>query len=243
MIFSVHIPKTAGTSFARALEKRFGPRLALYYGVKDPKTTEGLRVPSEGLLDAAAGLEGRGFEVLHGHYPLRLVAPLVTEPSRQVWTWLRDPVDRTISQFDFFRERPLELKALAGRVKSGEVDLDAFSRLNGVRDLQTRHLKGYELGDLAFVGITEQFELGLAMLFGEEAPTLKRRYNATDERSKVTTSQRNRIAAANIRDMQLYAEGLRLFVDQVAAAGGVAAPKRPAAAGSGLMKRLMRRVA
>jgi hypothetical protein len=243
MIFSVHIPKTAGTSFRRALEERFGPRLALYYGVRDPKTTEGLRVPREEVAGAAARLAEQGFEVLHGHYPLRLVAPLITDASAQVWTWLRDPVDRTISQFDFYKERPLELKALAGRVKAGEFDLDDFAKIKGVRDLQTRYLKGFALSDLAFVGVVEQFELGLALLFGDQAPELKRRYNATDERSKADADQRTRIAELNARDMQLYVEGLRLFVDRLAAAADVSAPERPTAAGSTLVKRLMRRVA
>lgn len=242
MIFSVHIPKTAGTSFARALEQRYGKRLALYYGVKDPKTTEGLRVPREELAGAAAELAGRGFEALHGHYHVREVLPLIESPS-QVWTWLRDPVERTLSQFDFFKERPLELKALAQRVKSGEVGLDEFAGLRAVRDLQSRYLKGFPLADYGFVGITEQFELGLATLFGEAAPILKRRYNATEEKAQTTAGQRTKIAASNARDMQLYTEGLRLFIDRLTASADVRTPGRPEPAGNGggLLRRLVGR--
>ncbi|MDR4307292.1 sulfotransferase family 2 domain-containing protein [Chelatococcus sambhunathii] len=242
MIFSVHIPKTAGTSFARALEARFGKRLALYYGVHDPKTTEGLRVPREELAGPAAELEARGFECLHGHYHVRNVQPLITDPA-EVWTWLRDPVERTLSQFDFYKERPLELKELAERVKAGEVNIRDFAQIKGVRDLQTRYLKGFDLADYGFVGITEHFELGLSLLFGGEAPTLKRRYNATEARSVVDAEDRQRIAKANVRDLQLYADGLRLFVDRLAAAGAVSAPERPAAASGGLLKRLRSKVA
>jgi hypothetical protein len=243
MIFSIHIPKTAGTSFRRALEERYGSKLALYYGVHDPKTTDSLRVPREKLAEAAARLPEAGYEVLHGHYPLRFVAPLLKQPSAQVWTWLRDPVERTLSHFDFYRERPLELTTLARRVKAGEVDLETFSDLNGMRDLQSRYLKGLPLERFAFVGVVEQFELGLALLFGDKAPALARRYNATMDRAAATAGQRMRIAINNPRDMQLYAQGLRLLVERLVEVAGVEAPDRPSAAGPTLMKRLMSRVA
>ncbi|MFC3691209.1 hypothetical protein [Chenggangzhangella methanolivorans] len=233
MIFSIHIPKTAGTSFRHALEARYGDGLALYYGVLDPKTTDGLRVRREELAEAAARLPERGFEVLHGHFHAAHVAPLVESPS-QVWTWLRDPVERTLSHYEFYRQEPLELKALADRVKSGDVGLGAFARTKEIQEIQSRFLKGLALSELGFVGISEHFELGLSLLFGEDAPQLKRRYNTTDRDDPVPDGKRDRIAAANIRDMQLYAEALRLFVARVAA-GKAAAPTRP-----GLVGRLLR---
>lgn len=243
MIYSVHIPKTAGTSFARALEARFPDKVAFYYGPKDPKTTDGLRVDREALAEAAADLGERGFEVLHGHYPPRFVEPLLVDPSRQVWTWLRDPVERTLSQYDFYKERPLELARFAEKVKSGRLSVESFARKAKIRDLQSRYLEGFALSDLAFVGIVEQFELSLALLFGADAPALKRRYNATEARSEAEQARRDQLATANARDMQLYAEGLRLFVDRLAIATGLEAPDRPSAAGAGLFKRLIRKVA
>lgn len=234
MIFSIHIPKTAGTSFQRALSERYGKRLALYYGVLDPKTTEGLRVPADELAVAAARLEERGFEILHGHYRYANVASLTTDPAT-VWTWLRDPVERTLSHYEFYRRRPLELKPLAERVKAGEVRLAAFAQEPEVRDIQSRFLKGVELSNLGFVGISERFELGLSLLFGDDAPTLKLRYNATERESEAKPAQRAMIARTNVRDMQLYAEGLRLFVDRVAESRAPAAGERPS-----LLKRLTR---
>lgn len=237
MIFSIHIPKTAGTSFRFALEALYGSRLALYYGVKDPKTTEGLRVPRKHLADAAAGLSERGFEVLHGHYVAADVAPLVENPS-QIWTWLRDPVERTISHYEFFRLRPLELSRLADRVKSGELTIETFPKAKEVRDLQSRHLAGLDLASLGFVGVSEHFELGMEVLFGAEAPWLKMRYNATERETPIPDAARQAIARVNVRDMQLYCEGLRLFVTRLAEAGTPAGRQtRP-----GLMERLMRSV-
>lgn len=238
MIFSIHIPKTAGTSFRFALKERYGDRLALYYGVRDPKTTEGLRVGRKSLAAAAATLPERGFEALHGHFTASDVAPLVADRS-QIWTWLRDPVERTLSHYEFYLQRPLELEALARKVKSGEVTLSGFVKSREIRDLQARYLNGLDLSELGFVGISEHFELGLALLFGENAPRLKMRYNATERETPITAAQRSGVARANIRDMQLYAEALRLFVDQIAAASApvAATGERP-----GLMERLIRAV-
>ncbi len=242
MIFSVHIPKTAGTSFRRALEERFPGKVALYYGLHDPKTTPAIRVRHEEIASRVPALAAEGFEILHGHVALKFIKPFVKDPKHQVWTWLRDPVERTLSQYSFYKDRPAD-KPLAEAVRAGEVGLEAFARKPFIRELQARYLRGFRLEDLAFVGLTEQFELGLALLFGEAAPQLKRRYNATDEKIEATPEQRAAIAALNPKDAALYAEAVRLFEARIAAAGDLAAPEKPEAAGAGLLKRLIRRVA
>ena len=60
MIFSVHIPKTAGTSFRNALKERYGDRLALYYGANDPATHPLLRVSRNALAGRVPTLEQAG---------------------------------------------------------------------------------------------------------------------------------------------------------------------------------------
>lgn len=244
MIYSIHIPKTAGTSFRKALEMRYGGKLALYYGPKDPKNTPILQdVDSRRLALQVPKLIDHGYEVLHGHYRFQSIAALVDDPAKQVWTWLRDPVERVLSQHDFFMERPLELEDIAEKVKSGEIDFDGFIRMKAVRNLQARYLAGCELSDLAFVGLTERFELGLAMLFGDDAPRLPMRYNAVSERRETSGADRAKIATLNGLDMQLYAEGLRLFLDRVVAASAIAVPERPGVEAKSLLQRLIERVA
>jgi hypothetical protein len=241
MIYSIHIPKTAGTSFRKALEERYGDRLALYYGPTDPKTHDLLRVRRSELAARIPVLEQHGIEVLHGHYYLHAVRSHVTDPT-QVWTWLRDPIERTLSHYAFYQERPQD-RSLAEQVREGGLSLEAFAQEAKIRNLQSRYLQGFDLKDLGFVGATERFELGLALLFGGEAPQLKRRYNATAKRGRSDVATRLRLAAINARDMELYAEGLRLLVDRVAGAAAIKAPERPKAAGTSFVKRLIQRVA
>ena len=240
MIFSVHIPKTAGTSFRNALKERYGDRLALYYGANDPATHPLLRVSRNALAGRVPTLEQAGIEVLHGHYTIGTVRNAISDPSRQVITWLRDPVDRLISHYSFIKERPTKW-AFDSEIKSGELSLVAFARKRRIRNMAARYLSGVPLEDLAFVGVTERFELGLAMLFGEEAPVLSRRYNAVSELVDVSPRARQKLYALNVADIRLYGEGCRLMLDRVASSKAVVMPPKPEIAGTGVVRRLIRR--
>ena len=241
MIFSIHIPKTAGTSFRNALKARYGDRLALFYGRNDPATHPLLRVARGSLASCVPQLEENGIEVLHGHYHLKLVQSAVADPSRQLWTWLRDPVERVISHYSYIRERQTKW-SFDKQIKSGELTMLHFAQMARWRNLQTQYLTGVPLADFAFVGVTERFELGLGLLFGEAAPQLPRRYNATDDKAEADELLRARLHVYNARDAWLYAEALRVVIDRVAATRAVVAPSRPAAAGTSLVRRVLRKV-
>lgn len=242
MIFSVHIPKTAGTSFRNALKERYGDRLALFYGKDDPATHPLLKVARRDLGSRVTALQDAGIEVLHGHYTLDVVAAQITDPSSEIITWLRDPIDRVVSHYSFIKERRTNWD-YDKEIKTGAVTIAQFAEKPSVRNIAERYLAGVALDQLAFVGITERFELGLALLFGEAAPHLRRRYNAIDERVAITEAERAQLCALNAADLALYAEAARLMIDRAAASNGVVAPPRPKAAGAGLVRRIMRRIA
>lgn len=243
MIFSIHIPKTAGTSFRKALEERFGDRLAFYYGRNDPKTDPLLRGVTRGELASQLGaLEARGVEVLHGHYRFKDIRSAVTDPGRQLWTWVREPVDRVLSHYFFYRERPVTA-ALGEEVRTGGLSLEDFAAERKMHDVQTRYLTGADITQFGFVGLTERFELGLAMLFGDEAPRLSMRYNATVRKEIVTDAVREKVSEFNARDAVIYAEAVRLVEQRVAALGDIDVPDAPKAAGSGVLARLLGQVA
>jgi len=240
MIFSIHIPKTAGTSFRNALKELYGERLALFYGENDPATHPLLRVPRAELASRLPALADEGVEVLHGHYHLSLVESAIVDPRRQLWTWLRDPVERVISHYSFIKERPTKW-AFDKEIKAGQLSLTRFARKRRIRNIHSTFLAGVELKDFAFVGVTERFELGLALLFGADAPQLSRRYNAINERVDVTPREIAKLHALNRADVNLYAEGLRLMIDRVADAQAVETPERPKTAGTGIVRRLIRK--
>lgn len=241
MIYSLHIPKTAGTSFRNALSELYGDRLALFYGPRDPATHPLLRVRRTDLASRIRALQDEGVEVLHGHFHVRHVESAIVDPSRQLWTWLRDPIERVVSQYSFMKERPTGWSHDAS-VKSGELSLAGYARRKRIRNLQSAFVAGVDIKDFAFVGVTEHFELGLSMLFGAEAPTLGRRHNATVRPVEVTPLTRARLHAYNHADIELYAAALRLVIDRLAVMNGVERPARPAVTARGLVRRLIRTV-
>lgn len=209
MILSIHIPKTAGTSFRKALEERYGRSLALYYGQDDRKTDPRLRCPRRELAARLPALKAEGVAILHGHYQFKDVAAVVPQLDATLWTWLRDPVERVVSHFYFYRERPVTA-ALGDEVRTGGLSLEAFAAAPKMRSLQSRYLRGSRLGDYAFVGLSEQFEEGLGELFGDAAPKLPMRYNATREKECVLPELRARLAELNKADIKLYLRGAKV---------------------------------
>ncbi|GLK57384.1 hypothetical protein JOD31_003664 [Methylopila capsulata] len=240
MIFSIHIPKTAGTSFRHALKALYGDKVALFYGANDPDTHPLLRAPRKEIVGRLTQLEDQGVEVLHGHYHLGAVESAVADPGAQVWTWVRDPVERVLSHYFFIREQPLKRRFDEGEDPS-KMDLATFAELRRMRDVQDHYLSGADPASFAFAGLTERFELGLGLLFGEAAPTLRRRYNATSAKDAVADEDYARILALNPKDARLYASATRAFIDRLAEAKAVKAPPRPTVAGASFITRMLRK--
>jgi hypothetical protein len=96
-VFFMHIPKTAGTSFRRFLERSMRERGALVSRrEKDgiwSETSESYASYDEFVSDRGAGL--RRFDLVCGHYPFH-VARLLS-PDAVVITVLRDPLARCLS--------------------------------------------------------------------------------------------------------------------------------------------------
>lgn len=88
MLISIHIPKTAGTSFRHVLEGWFGTGLHGHY-------------PSRSALPVRAA-DGPGVCV-HGHFNHRNGAGVrdYYPEARQIITVMRDPFERTLSQWAF----------------------------------------------------------------------------------------------------------------------------------------------
>jgi glycosyltransferase involved in cell wall biosynthesis len=135
----LHIPKTAGSTLLRILEREYegSPQLRLYRPLEGPAA----------LVRAVADLpeaERRAFRLVAGHMAFGIHA-LLPGPSTYV-TLLRDPVDRVVSHYHYTRSRPDDpghARALEG-VRSLEdyVHRSPYARL--VNDGQTR-LLGFRL--------------------------------------------------------------------------------------------------
>jgi len=206
LIISVHIPKTAGSSFRDLLIRQFGGRVCLDYDQKP------LRHRSDGTpIPAVAVPEDADCAVLHGHFVAdRVHLPAGIEPRYAVW--LRHPVERVLSHYFFWRREPYLDQPLCRRLIEQDLSAEAFAADPAMRDLQRFFLGDLPAARLAFVGITERFAESIDRFnatFGTElqgAVTANANPEQSDGGYRRLIGERgyDAIAALNPKDMALY---------------------------------------
>lgn len=197
-ILSIHIPKTAGHTFRYLLEQAYGKPQVLHVNQgwlsKHNKTIQ--------------GLHPERYQVLHGHLPYqRYLAPFHT-PGTKVITFLRDPVERVLSNFRYYR-RMKDKRLSMGKPIKHYYDLDTFIELKERQNVMTRFLEGINLEDLFFVGFQEQFRSDTAQLAEKlnwhlPKEAFRTRKNPTAPTDEVSEGVQERIAALNSADLELY---------------------------------------
>jgi hypothetical protein len=225
LVLSMHVPKTGGTTFAEVLRRAYGKRVAFFYGPEHPDTHPLLRgLGKTADRDVVEALEAAGVVVLHGHFAASVFAGAVPDPARY-WIWLREPVERTISHFHFFRGKHAPKSALGSQVLNGVLPLPAFAAHPAVRNLQSRYVAPFPVAELGFVGITEQLSAGVGLL-GLPVPAGRRAaVNVNADKPATDKLARAAIAAENIADMALYSEGVQVFRDRLGRLDTARAPR------------------
>ena len=131
-----------------------------------------------------------------------------------VVTWLRDPVERVISNFYYLQKILKELLA------EEENDLDILSKMQKTlveyasarkaRNRMSKFLEGIELRQMLFVGISEVYDDDLSDLAGMLGwPGFEPcRHNITGgDKLKVSEAIREEIRRLNLEDVELYERG------------------------------------
>lgn len=213
MILSVHIPKTAGSTFSDLLSQGFGDRLCLRYEQKP------LRNRCDGSSIQPLDLSGASdCSVIHGHFVADRIAGLPISEVKYI-VWLRHPVERLVSHFFYWKREPDLDQPICRRMIDEEIDLETFAALDAMRNLQGFFLGARPLSSFEFVGLSEQFAQGVRRfnsIFGVNLePALRINVNpdkrATDYSSQLSQRAYDRIAALNEQDMALYAEAMKLY--------------------------------
>jgi Sulfotransferase family len=238
VLIFVHIPKTAGTTFRRVLERQYSADevLPLYESELGKE------------LASIPPAQMNRLRVVLGHFYFGAHA-FIPRPSTYV-TFLRDPVDRVLSHYYFVRQSPehefhefarqlnlSEFLAYCSRSTHGRSDDDQTRQLAGecgkpssqVEPAEMllaakRHLSEY----FAAVGITEEFDRSLILMkriLGWKR-TLYTRQNVTRGRPARHALPENDLSAIyryNKLDLELYSYAAELFREQVSAQGGALA--------------------
>jgi len=159
MIVSLHIPKTGGTSFYTLLRKRFNERL----------------LHSRYWISTSL-VKSKKYECIHGHdiNPNHYLPKAVGDDHTTLITWVRDPLRRAISHYDFlFRNNPptrLRHERPQGTGKHSYFDkshnvicnenwsLEKFLMHEDYRNYHLKFFRGAPFLAFDWVGITEYFD-------------------------------------------------------------------------------------
>lgn len=230
-LICLHIPKTAGVSFRKLLERQYAGVPTFLRGA--PQFLELFRM---------SRAQREPYRVVGGHFRFGLHL-LFDSPSRYI-TFVRDPLERVISYFAYIRWQSGH--PWHARVVASDVSIEQWLRLGvagGIDNLQVRWLtlrsdEEVAFGEttrqmlddakrvlserIEFLGITERYAESIRWI-GEKlhwtAPITVDRLNISPNRiaaADISASARDAIFEHNALDMELYSFALDLFARRTA---------------------------
>ena len=163
--------------------------------------------------------------MIHGHFNYSAIADhLNISDDVPVVTWVRDPVQRVISNYYYLVQetiKKLRNKNDVGALSQIQRTLLEYSRDKRNCNKMTHFLKGVCLEDLAFVGIQEYFDeelLFFASKFGHEDVTpLKHNVTARPDKKNDDLFENilDEIRELNSEDVALYENSLALRKERI----------------------------
>ncbi|TLM80011.1 sulfotransferase family 2 domain-containing protein [Microbulbifer harenosus] len=196
----VHVPKTAGTSFRLGVDQFFGEdRVCRDYGAGSSDTSaivnECLYERSD-MWDFRLKFEQSNYQFLTGHFGASRYMPAF--PVVNMITFLRDPLQRTVSEYH-------HLVKHAGY----EGSLEQFYRSPQFINRQHNMFRGVHWAALGFVGITERYDESLDLLrdgFGLDVPRMESNTGRENWREpyRLSEDQEIEFRRLNAADIRLY---------------------------------------
>jgi hypothetical protein len=165
-VISVHVPKCAGTSLRIFLENSFGAdAVHRDYDDRPIDPASPMNLDPDGFFGRFCNGDYEflvGKKAVHGHFhPLKYRAVR----ARLRITFLREPVERMISQYFFWKGMPRHGHALHNYFLDSSLTVEQFARLPPIRRLYTSvFFGGVDMSMFDLIGFYEQAEKGFAWL-------------------------------------------------------------------------------
>lgn len=189
-LISIHINKTAGTSFEEILRDNYSKvyRINSHDGDRNRRSNS---CDGDKLFDYVPD----DADVMHGHFKAYEVNIYNSIP---IITWVRNPVDRVISNYFY------DLKQK--KIKPGLID---YAKEYKNQNRMSKMLFGIELDQLFFIGITEYFDRDIEILSYKLNWAYRYSYKLnTTSYQKIHKDIRLAIAYYNKVDVELYRQAL-----------------------------------
>lgn len=221
MLISVHLPKTAGTSFEESLRSHFGERLRLDYADKPLHRTalqrNGMAL-SAALRRSRSGCDDDRIACIHGHFLPLAYRWLRVPGGLRFVTWMRDPVQRLASHYHFWRREnaPPAADTLHRRMLEEDWSFERFALGPELRNVYARFLWGFPLRRFDFIGISEHYGEDLqafgALMLNAPLPLVEARRNPHLDQPgyAIDAALQRRIDGWHSADRRLYERALAL---------------------------------
>ena len=231
LIISLHAAKAGGTSFGRYLLDHATSQTPIFfnYGTGHPLhglhwqgnvTHRDIAVGDPSFDQIIESQQDQATVIVHGHLRTDMFRPYPGLNPEWI-TWLRDPIERIRSHFDYWRLGPKRENAkrqdLRDAVQDGTCSLAQFGTHETVANYYQWILGEVDVGDLAAIGILEQPEESLMRLTSflglstvGEMPNLNQTEGRTN-RSPLAPETHATIAAANEADIEIYRQAVARY--------------------------------
>ncbi|MEG4205126.1 hypothetical protein QUA20_14475 [Microcoleus sp. Pol7_A1] len=200
-IISVHVPKTAGTTFYQVLSHVYG-REAVF--------RDNENVPESQIKPSALPAN---IKVIHGHFALDKYKGYFHNAKKVIW--LRNPVIRLISNYFFWRMEKVGIPR-----NMDVLGIVEFANLPAVRNIVANYIGKNQLSNFYFVGIQEFFQSDLedlkTMMGWSDVSVFFTNANTFPEYDiqlrKILDDNEivKKLAQSNSLDMELYQQALNL---------------------------------
>ncbi len=221
MLISVHLPKTAGSSFLSAIEMHYGDHLVQDYGDRPINRTTLQRnwhAIERCVLNMGGQSRFRHTQCVHGHFMPLKYRFLKTSSPKQFVVWMRDPVERLASHYLYWTRNynPIDAGRLHRRVVEEKWTLERFCLGPEMRNIYSKFFWFFPLEKFDFVGITEYYDTEIDYfsehILGAKLQSLRVNVNPTPVESFYIDDPefRSRILAYHQADATLYQHALAL---------------------------------
>jgi hypothetical protein len=216
IIISLHLPKTAGSSFGLALKEHFGDNLLRDYD-DFPMAKPAFERNKQAIL---SGLNIAQFPpvdamCIHGHFlPIKYLL-LGSRMNLKFITWMRNPVDRLISHFYFWQRtyNPSEDPLPHHRkiIEEGWT-LEQFCFSPEYRNFYTQYLWGFPIEAFDFIGLVDFFSEDLDYFSKKYIGTILRQHKlrVSNVCHRIDKDLRLEIEKYHQKDMNLYRQALEI---------------------------------